>query len=125
MADGEGPDLTQKGRAPSPEEVERLHQNADTDARKEAIHHTLGASENQASPGNHNHRGGDSVQLLGGVSITHGLLPTGQRLCAALPGDAPLREGEELRLGIAPADVHVFDASGAVMRRTQAPALAA
>lgn len=70
MAEGEGPDLTQKGRAPSPEEVERQHQNADTDARKEAIHHTLGASENQASPGNHNHRGGDSVQLLGGVSIT-------------------------------------------------------
>lgn len=70
MADGEGLDLTQKGRAPSPEEVERLHQNADTDARKEAIHHTLGTSENQASPGNHNHRGGDSVQLLGGVSIT-------------------------------------------------------
>jgi multiple sugar transport system ATP-binding protein len=65
------------------------------------------------------------LERLGGVSITHGLLPTGQRLCAALPGDAPLREGEELRLGIAPADVHVFDASGAVMRRTQAPALAA
>ena len=67
----------------------------------------------------------NSGAWLGGVSITHGLLPTGQRLCAALPGDAPLREGEELRLGIAPADVHVFDASGAVMRRTQAPALAA
>ena len=67
---GEGPDLTQKDRAPSAEEVERLHQNADTDARKEAIHHTVGPGENQASPGNHNHRGGDSVQLLGGVTIT-------------------------------------------------------
>lgn len=70
MAVGEGPDLTQKDRAPSAEEVERLHQNADTDARKEAIHHTVGPGENQASPGNHNHRGGDSVQLLGGVTIT-------------------------------------------------------
>ena len=65
------------------------------------------------------------LERLGGVSITHGLLPSGQRLCAALPGDAPIREGETLSVAINPADAHVFDASGAVMRRTQAPALAA
>ncbi len=70
MADGQGPDLTEKGRAPSPEEVEKLHQNADTDARPESIHHTIGAGQNQASPGNHRHRGGDSELLLAGISIT-------------------------------------------------------
>lgn len=70
MAGGEGVDLTTRDRPPTSEEVEKLHQNADTDARKEAIHHTLGPTENQASPGNHNHRGGDSVQLLVGITIT-------------------------------------------------------
>ncbi|NBZ88085.1 ABC transporter ATP-binding protein [Stagnihabitans tardus] len=65
------------------------------------------------------------LERLGGVSITYGMLASGQRLCAALPGDAPIREGEELSVAINPADAHVFDASGAVMRRTQAPALAA
>ena len=65
------------------------------------------------------------LERLGGVSITYGMLPTGQRLCAALPGDAAVREGDTISVAIAPADVHVFDASGAVMRRRQAPALAA
>ncbi|MCW1917175.1 sn-glycerol-3-phosphate ABC transporter ATP-binding protein UgpC [Rhodobacter sp. KR11] len=65
------------------------------------------------------------LERLGGASITYGMLPTGQRLCAVLPGDAMIREGEELSVAIAPADAHVFDASGAVMRRRQAPALAA
>lgn len=67
---GQGVDLTQKDRPPTAEEVEEAHTNADTDSRKEAIHHTVGPGENQASPGNHNHRGGDSVQLLSGVTIT-------------------------------------------------------
>lgn len=67
---GQGVDLTQKDRPPTAEEVENLHTHADTDARKEAIHHTVGPGENQAAPGNHNHRGGDSVQLLSGVTIT-------------------------------------------------------
>ena len=67
---GKGEDLLTKGRPPSSEDVELLHQNADTDARKEAIHHTLGPGENQAASGSHNHRGGDSVQLLAGVTIS-------------------------------------------------------
>ena len=70
MADGKGVDLTKVGRPPEAEEVMTFHQNADTDARRESLHHTLGISDNQASPGNHNHRGGDSVQLLTGVTIT-------------------------------------------------------
>lgn len=70
MAQGEGVDLTTKDRPPSAEEVTRQHTNADTDSRKEAAHHTLGVGDNQASPGNHNHRGGDSVQLLTGITLT-------------------------------------------------------
>lgn len=70
MAQGEGVDLTVKDRPPSAEEVERLHTNADTDARKEASHHTLGIGDNQAASGSHNHRGGDSVQLLAGITLT-------------------------------------------------------
>lgn len=66
---GEGVDLTQKDRPPTAEEVDKLHTHADTDSRKESIHHTLGQGETQGSPGNHNHRGGDSVQLLSGVTI--------------------------------------------------------
>ncbi len=65
------------------------------------------------------------LERLGGVSITYGKMPDGQRLCAALPGDAPVREGEEVWLTFNPVDAHVFDASGAVMRRLKAPALAA
>ena len=65
------------------------------------------------------------LERLGGASITYGMLPTGQRLCAVLPGDAMIREGEELSVAINPADCHVFDASGGVMRRRAAPALAA
>lgn len=70
MAGGEGVDLTTRDRPPTSEEVEKLHQNADTDSRKESIHHTLGAGGNQAASGDHNHRGGDSVQLLAGITIT-------------------------------------------------------
>ena len=74
----QGVDLTKKGRPPSSEEVEQFHTQADTDARKEAIHHTIGAGENQAASGAHNHRGGDSVQLLTGITLTESfaMLPT-------------------------------------------------
>lgn len=55
---------------PSAEQVEDFHTNADTNARKEALHHTLGPGEFQASPGGHNHRGGDSARLLEGLTIS-------------------------------------------------------
>ena len=70
MSMGSGVDLTKKGRPPTSEEVDQFHTNADTDTRKEAFHHTLGASDNQAAPGSHLHRGGDSLPLLGGITIT-------------------------------------------------------
>lgn len=63
-------DLTQKGRPPTSEEVENFHTYADTDTRSESVHHTLGPTTTQASSGSHRHRGGDSVPLLDGLSIT-------------------------------------------------------
>ena len=51
-------------------EVERLHIEADTDAADGAIHHTLGPRKGQAAPGDHDHRGGNSVALLQGVKLT-------------------------------------------------------
>jgi multiple sugar transport system ATP-binding protein len=65
------------------------------------------------------------LERLGGTAITYGMLPNGQRFCAALPGDTAVAEGETLALSINPADCHVFDAKGAVMRRMRAPALVA
>ncbi len=65
------------------------------------------------------------LERLGGTSITYGTLTSGLRFCAALPGDALIREGETVGLGFDPADAHVFDASGTVLRRLKAPALAA
>lgn len=67
---GEGVDLTKKDRPPTSEEVDQFHTNAAVDARKEDVHHTIGVSENQAASGSHNHRGGDSVLLLAGVTLT-------------------------------------------------------
>ncbi|MEO6299823.1 MAG: sn-glycerol-3-phosphate ABC transporter ATP-binding protein UgpC [Paracoccaceae bacterium] len=65
------------------------------------------------------------LERLGGVSITYGALPNGQRFCAVLPGDAAVAEGQTVGLTVNPADCHVFDATGMVMRRRMAPALAA
>lgn len=36
----------------------------------EAQHHTLGPSQNQAAPGNHNHDGGTSIPLWEGNTIS-------------------------------------------------------
>lgn len=55
---------------PTAEQVETMHTNADTDTRKESLHHTLGPGNNQAAPGNHKHDGGDSEFLLSGVTIS-------------------------------------------------------
>lgn len=55
---------------PSAEDVARNHQNADTDTRAEAIHHTLGPGNSQGAAGNHRHRGGDSLPLLDDFTIT-------------------------------------------------------
>ncbi len=65
------------------------------------------------------------LERLGGVSITYCLMANGQRFCAALPGDTAVAEGQTISLAITPADCHVFDASGKVLRRRMAPSLAA
>ena len=65
------------------------------------------------------------LERLGSSSITYGVTATGQRFCAALAGDTLVAEGQTISLAVNPADCHVFDASGRVMRRRMAPALAA
>lgn len=60
----------EKEEAPSARVVSEFHTNADTDVRDSSIHHTLGPNPNQASPGDHNHRGGNSTLLLEGIVIT-------------------------------------------------------
>jgi hypothetical protein len=54
----------------SAQAVIKFHQRDDTDSSKTAHHHSLGPSANQAAPGNHNHDGSTSPQLMAGVSIT-------------------------------------------------------
>lgn len=51
----------------SEEEVNKFHDNDDVDGSKFAHHHTLGATGNQASPGNHRHDGADSSALFNGL----------------------------------------------------------
>jgi multiple sugar transport system ATP-binding protein len=65
------------------------------------------------------------LERLGGVAITYGAMGDGTKLCASLPGDADVAEGETIGLDVAPADVHVFDGAGNVLRRRQAPRIAA
>lgn len=51
-------------------QVDDFHEQSDLNTRSEAQHHTLGPSQNQASPGNHNHDGGTSIPLWEGNTIT-------------------------------------------------------
>lgn len=51
-------------QSPSPsEEVNFFHLNSDKDAGPTALHHTLGLGPGQASPGNHNHDGRNSLKI--------------------------------------------------------------
>ncbi len=65
------------------------------------------------------------LERLGGVAITYAVMEGGQRFCASLPGDASVAEGQSVSIQINPADCHVFDVAGNVMRRRMAPAIAA
>lgn len=51
-------------------EVANFHKKADTDGGRNALHHTLGAQKEQASPGNHDHHGGDSVLMLKDIVLS-------------------------------------------------------
>lgn len=61
---------TQDDKSPKAETVADFHNNADTDATRTAIHHTLGPGRNQAASGSHSHDGNDSPRLLNGVQIS-------------------------------------------------------
>lgn len=58
------------GKVPTEKEVARFHTNADTDGDSGSIHHTLGPRKGQATEGDHDHRGGNSVALLQGVTVS-------------------------------------------------------
>lgn len=64
--------------SPGPNEVNRFHDKADTDSSAIAIHHSLGLSHNQASPGDHTHNGRNSKPLLEGTTLTDASNPPTQ-----------------------------------------------
>lgn len=53
-----------------PRVVAKIHQNADTDSSKTAVHHTIGPAPDQVASGAHTHDGSESRQLLAGINIT-------------------------------------------------------
>ena len=69
VRDAQEPKTKKEDPSPSSNVVTKFHKNADTDVRKESIHHTLGSRPSQASPGDHTHNGGDSKQILEGFTI--------------------------------------------------------
>lgn len=68
-SDSQDPKPAKEDPSPSATVVERFHKHADTDTRREAIHHTLGPNGAQASPGDHDHKGGNSRLLLEGYTL--------------------------------------------------------
>lgn len=60
-------------------QVQDLHKNADTDATVFSVHHTLGISAGQSSPGNHLHDGKTSKTLPGYVSNSAPIAVIGSR----------------------------------------------
>lgn len=55
---------------PTARQVAEFHIFSDKDSSADAQHHTLGTGTNQASPGSHNHDGGNSVALLANYTIS-------------------------------------------------------
>src|SRR5690349_3160152 len=53
-----------EGKAPTSEQVAKIHEKSDKDGGPKSQHHTLGPGPNQAAPGNHTHDGGNSAFLL-------------------------------------------------------------
>jgi hypothetical protein len=64
------PKASPSDSSPSNGAVTAFHKNASVDTRAEDVHHTLGSDHNQAAPGDHQHKGGDSVALFAGITIT-------------------------------------------------------
>ncbi len=57
---------------PSAFEVSKIHNRADTDSQPSALHHTLGPSGLQASPGDHTHDGRSSKRLYSPPPVVTG-----------------------------------------------------
>ena len=70
LRDSTEPGTKKEDPSPSGVVVTKFHKNADTDSRAEAIHHTLGNSPTQASPGNHTHDGSSSPLILQGMVLS-------------------------------------------------------
>lgn len=63
------------------------------------------------------------LERLGGSSITYGhVTGTDVAFCAALSGDAKVRETEDALISVDPAACHAFDVNGRVLRRLGATA---
>ncbi len=63
------------------------------------------------------------LERLGGTTIAYGSLTDGTKFCATLDGVTAASEGNSLNLSVNPADCHVFDGQGRVLRRLSAPVL--
>lgn len=59
-----------RDNVPTARQVSELHTKADLDASTSSMHHTLGISHNQASPGDHSHDGQTSRLIGQGRNIT-------------------------------------------------------
>ena len=56
--------------SPDAQAVTEFHRYSDADTRSEAQHHTLGLTHNQGSWGDHNHRDGNGIPILDGVTLS-------------------------------------------------------
>ncbi len=62
------------------------------------------------------------LERLGGATITYGTIgPAETRFCASLAGNAPIEQGTNMTLTIAPESCHVFNAKGDVLSRLNVP----
>lgn len=59
-----------ENRFASPDQVEKFHRKSDLDSKPQAQHHSIGSSDNQASPGTHRHDGTTSQLILEGFVLT-------------------------------------------------------
>ena len=113
------------GLAVGPDGGLRLTLPVDTGSARKGDRVEVGIRPENAALGDGLHMKVRVLEQLGGVSITYCVMEIGQRFCAALPGDAAVAEGQTISIAVNPADCHIFDAKGNVMRRRMAPALAA
>ena len=63
----------------------------------------------------------DVMERLGGSTLVYGSVSHNQNFCAVLQGDAPVSEGEIIKLNASLSSYHVFDSSGYSMRRQLVP----